>query len=104
MLVNTSTPALKPSLKFIVPSAIGISLVFFFLVYIAVQALRRRVFTGNEGLIGEIGTAQTDIAAEGKVFVHGELWRAEADEIISQGSKVRVVQVLRNLTIKVTKV
>jgi membrane protein implicated in regulation of membrane protease activity len=35
--------------------------------------------------------------------VHGEIWSAEADEKISKGEKVKVVEVLGNLKLKVTK-
>ncbi len=103
MLIDAPIPELRPSLKFIIPVAIGLSLIFLFLVYIAIKALSNRVHTGKEGLIGEIGVAQSDLTPRGKVFVHGELWNAEADQEISKGEEVKVVEVLNNLKIKVTK-
>ena len=48
--------------------------------------------------------AQSDLSPEGKVFVHGELWNAEASESIPKGSKVKVIEVLDTLKIKVAKV
>ena len=50
--------------------------------------------------------AQTDLNPEGKVFVHGEIWQAEAvDEAsIPKGAKVKVVEVMKNLKIKVSRV
>jgi membrane-bound serine protease (ClpP class) len=104
MLIDTPIPELRPSLKFIIPIAISLSLIFLFLIILAVRAHARRVHTGREGLIGEIGKTQTDLSPEGKVFVHGEIWDAEAPENIPKGSKVEVVEVLKNLKIKVTKV
>lgn len=103
MLINTPIPELRPSLNFIIPVAIGISLIFIFLITLAIRAHIKKVHTGKEGLIGEIGKAQTDIDPEGKVFVHGELWQAESSEKILKGSKVRVVEVMDNLRIRVTK-
>jgi membrane-bound serine protease (ClpP class) len=103
MLINAPIPELKPSLKFIIPVALGVSLIFIFLVFLVVQAHRRKVATGKEGLIGEIGLAQTDLNPSGKVFVHGELWQAEADEFIPIGAKVKVGRVEANLSLKVTK-
>ena len=103
MLIRTNVPELKPSLNIIIPVALGISLVFVFLVTIAARALRHKVQTGPEGLVGEVGTARTDLSPEGQVFVHGELWRAVAEETIPLGAKVRVVRVEKNLTIKVVK-
>ena len=47
--------------------------------------------------------AQSDLTPRGKVFVHGELWNAEADQEIAKGEEVQVVEVLKNLKIKVTK-
>jgi membrane-bound serine protease (ClpP class) len=104
MLINTPIPELRPSLNFIIPVAIGISLIFIFLITLAIKAHMKKAYTGREGLEGEVGTAQTDIDPEGKVFVHGEIWQAESSEKIPRGTKVRVVEVLDNLKIRVVKV
>ena len=104
MLIDAPIPELRPSLKFIIPVAIGLSLIFLFLIILAVRVHMRKALTGREGLVGEIGMARTDLDPEGKVFVHGELWDAEAPENIPNGTKVRVSEVLDNLRIKVTKV
>ncbi len=103
MLIDSPVPELKPSLMFIIPLALGISLIFIFLVVLAVRAHARRSVTGSEGLVGRIGEARTVLAPEGKVFVHGELWNAEAEGEIELGAKVEVVEVLSNLRIKVKK-
>jgi membrane-bound serine protease (ClpP class) len=55
-------------------------------------------------MIGEIGNAFTDIEYEGKVLVHGEIWKARSKEKISKGSKVKVVRVERGLTLEVVKI
>jgi membrane-bound serine protease (ClpP class) len=104
MLIDTPIPELRPSLNFIIPVAVGISAVFIFLIIIAIRAHMIKIHTGKEGLAGEIGVVQTDLKPEGKVFVHGELWDAEATEEIPKGTKVKIVEVLQNLKIKVTKV
>ncbi|MBE0460872.1 MAG: nodulation protein NfeD [Candidatus Aminicenantes bacterium] len=103
MLIDTPIPELRPSLKFIIPVAIGLSLIFIFLIAITIRAHARKVFTGKEGLVGEIGFSQTRLNPEGKVFVHGEIWHAEALENIPKGAKVEVVEVMQNLKIKVKK-
>lgn len=56
-------------------------------------AQRRKVSTGKEGLVGEAGIAQTDLNPRGKVFLHGEIWSATADQPIEKGSAIRVVRV-----------
>jgi membrane-bound serine protease (ClpP class) len=103
MLINSPIPELQPSLKIIIPMAVGLSLIFLFLLFLVVRAHSRKAYTGKEGLVGEVGTAQTDLNPEGKVFVHGELWNAEAAEPIAKGSKVRVTRVLDTLKIRVDK-
>jgi membrane-bound serine protease (ClpP class) len=103
MLVDSPVPELKPSLHVIIPLAVGLSLIFLFLLFLVVRAHARKAYTGKEGMVGETGTAQTDIGAEGKVFVHGELWNAESDEPIPRGSRVRVARVLDSLKIRVDK-
>ncbi len=104
MLINAPIPEMRPSLKFIIPMALGLSLIFIFLIVIAIRAHAQRASTGKEGLIGEVGVAQTGLSPEGKVFVHGEIWQAEASEDLPPGTKVKVVEVLNNLRIKVTKI
>jgi len=103
MLIKASIPELRPSLRIIIPVALGISLILIFLVYLVIRAHARRSLTGKEGMVGEIGTARTDLGTEGKVFVHGELWEAEAVEPVRAGEKVRIVEVLGTLKIRVKK-
>jgi membrane-bound serine protease (ClpP class) len=83
--------------------ALGISMILIFLVYLVVRAHARRAFTGKEGMVGELGIAQTDLNPSGKVFVHGEIWEAEAAEPVARGEKVRVVAVLDTLKVRVRK-
>jgi len=104
MLIDAPIPELRPSLKFIIPVAIGLSLIFLFLIILAVRVHMRKAVTGKEGLVGKIGVARTELNPEGKVFVHGEIWDAEAQQDIPEGTKVMVIEVLENLKIKVTKV
>jgi membrane-bound serine protease (ClpP class) len=94
---------MRPSLRFILPVALAISLILAFLVTLVVRAHARRSVAGREGMVGEIGTARTDISPTGRVFVHGELWQAESATPISQGEKVRVVKVLDDLKVRVEK-
>ena len=103
MLIDTPIPEFRPSLKVIIPVALALSLIFIFLIVIAIRAHMKRVYTGKEGLIGEIGVAKSDLKPEGKVFVHGETWDAEAAEDIPKGAKVKVLEVKENLMLKVTK-
>ncbi|MCJ7679512.1 MAG: nodulation protein NfeD [Candidatus Aminicenantes bacterium] len=104
MLIDAPIPELKPSLRLIIPMVMGLSLIFIALVVLAVRAYARKSVTGREGLVGEIGQAQSALNPEGKVFVHGEIWNAMSDEIIPKGAKVEVTEVMKNLIIKVRKI
>jgi membrane-bound serine protease (ClpP class) len=49
--------------------------------------------TGEQGLVGETGIAQTPLAPRGKVFVHGELWDAVSSTNVPAGETVVVRRV-----------
>jgi membrane-bound serine protease (ClpP class) len=78
------------------------TLFFVFAATKAVSAHRHKPVTGREGLVGEEGSAVTDIMPDGKVFVRGEYWDAESSERISKGEKV-VVTAMEGLRVKVRK-
>ncbi len=99
---NLANPMFKVSLKLILTFTLATAAFFLFALSMAFKAHRRKVTTGKEGLIGEVGRARTDINPEGRVQVHGEIWSAYADEPIQSGDKVRVVDV-DGLQIKVKK-
>ncbi|RMD92456.1 MAG: nodulation protein NfeD [Calditrichaeota bacterium] len=99
---KTFAPALSISLSLIVTFVILTALFFIFAIGMAAKTHRKKVTTGPEGIIGEIGVAQTKIAPEGKVNVHGEIWGAFSENSIKKGEKVRVVNV-EGLRLKVEK-
>jgi len=103
MLVKSPIPELRPGLRFVLPVALGVSLIVVFLLTLVFKAHSRRSFSGREGMIGETGTARTDLCPSGKVFVHGEIWEAEADGPIRAGEKVKVIAFLEGLKVKVGK-
>lgn len=76
--------------------AIALLMVFFMIAFpIGLLAQNRRIRGGQEGIIGEIGRAVTDVGAEGRVYVHSEYWSATAEAPVSAGDQVRVVAVDR---------
>ncbi len=70
---------------------------------LVIRSRRRKPTTGAAGIISEVGTALTDLAPEGRVFVHGEYWNARASRPVRQGARVRVVGV-RDLMLEVEEV
>jgi membrane-bound serine protease (ClpP class) len=93
MLFDSSVPAMRVSLSVIVPTVVLVSSVFLLAIWLVVKAQRSRPTTGKEGLLNLIGEARTDIAEQGRVFVHGENWNARSDSPIPEGARVRVVGV-----------
>lgn len=45
-----------------------------------------------DALVGQSGSARSDIHADGSVYINGELWSARSDAEIPSGSHVRVVR------------
>ena len=93
MLIDSPLPFMRVSLAVIIPSVLVTASFFLFAVGMGVRAQRRRVTTGSEGLVGEVGVARTEIANDGTVFVRGELWSARSDEPVSPGDAVEVLAV-----------
>ncbi len=101
MLIDSPIPELRPGLRFIIPVALAVGLIFVFLVWLVIRTHRSRVQTGREGLEGEAGIALTDLDPDGRIFVHGEYWRARAEEPIPKGSPVIVAGLLDQMTVLV---
>jgi len=96
-------PVLSISLTLIITVVVLTAAFFLFAFGLAFRTHRRQVTTGEEGIINEIGVAQSRIAPQGNVSVHGEIWRAVSDQPIKKGQRVRVVRV-KGLTLTVEKV
>lgn len=82
---------------------IGIPLIVFFgfLAVLAHRARGNKVVTGDAGMIGLEGKAETDLIPEGKVVVRGELWDAVSPVRLPRGHQVRVTGV-RGLKLEVS--
>ncbi|MDP6529519.1 MAG: nodulation protein NfeD [Gemmatimonadota bacterium] len=93
MLFDSPEPALRASLRVILPLTLFIAGLFAVAVSLSVRAMRRKPVTGREGLVGLTGTAATRLAPKGKVSVRGELWDAHASEVMERGTAVQVESV-----------
>jgi membrane-bound serine protease (ClpP class) len=93
MLIDSPLPFMRVSFSIILPAVVFTALFFLFAVSMGIRAQRKRVTTGNAGIIGEIGVARTPVGESGSVFVHGEHWNAYSDQPIPADTKVRVVAV-----------
>src|SRR6185369_7864742 len=103
ILIDSSVPDLRLSLRFVLPVVVGFAGIAAVLVRLAIAAQRQPAATGASAMIGEIGEAMTAIAPdrEGSVAIHGEIWRAIAGEAIPEHARVRVTGI-HGLTLTVS--
>ena len=87
----------------LIPTVLAISLFFIGITLLVFRSHLKRSSTGSSGMVGERGTAYTDLTPAGQVFVHGEYWQALSDEAIKAGEPVEVVEVV-NLKLRVRRV
>lgn len=93
MLFEPVETGVRVGLELIIPASIITALFFAFVVGVGLRAQRRKVSSGKEGMVGEIGIAATPLNPRGKVQVHGELWSAECNIAVESGREVRVTRV-----------
>lgn len=82
MLVDSPADYMRISISVVGPTALFSGAFFFFIVSAALRIQGKHTKTGQEGLVGAVGVAETDIApdAPGKVFMLGELWDAVTEK------------------------
>ena len=103
MLIDSDDPTMQISRMILYPT-LGMTFLFSIgSIYLAKKSHQLRTTTGMEGLLGEIGVVKETLNPEGRVLVHGEVWSAESDTVISVGEKVSV-EVVKGLKIQVRKV
>lgn len=86
-----------PEMRIHLSTALGVTLPFaaisVFLMRLVIITHRKKSVTGAEGMVNEIGVALTDILADGRIRVHGEIWQARSETPITAGEKVKVLAV-----------
>jgi len=103
MLIDSEDPAMQISKMILYPTLGMTFLISIGSIYLAKRAHQLVTTTGMEGLLGEVGVVKETLNLEGRVLIHGEMWMAESDTVISVGEKVSV-EVVKGLKIKVRKV
>jgi membrane-bound serine protease (ClpP class) len=93
MMFETDESAMRVSWSVILPTVVTVSAFFIVALGLVVRARLSRPRTGQQGMVGEVGVALTDINVDGKVAVHGEYWNARAERFIPKGERVKVVGV-----------
>ena len=101
---SPTMPEVSVSWDVLIPTVLFTVIFFLFVIGKAIQIHKKKATTGTQGIVGEEGEAITRLAPNGKVFIHGEIWRARsAGENIKAKSSVRVTSV-SGLTLNVEPV
>lgn len=100
LLVDAPIPEMRVHLATALAVSVPLGIITAFLMSIAFKARHNKVVTGEQGLVGETGVAQTTLSPQGMVFVHGELWDAVAPSPLPVGQLV-VVRRVNGLTLQV---
>ena len=103
LLVDAPIPEMQVHLLTALSVSIPLGIITVFLTTMVLKARANKVVTGAQGLIGDIGLAQTALAPFGKIFVHGELWDAVASSNVDAGQPV-IVRRVDGLQLKVDPV
>lgn len=103
MLFESSGSDMRLSWGVFIPTLVMVSGFFVVISGLVFRSHLYKQRTGARGLVGEIGVVKEALMPEGKVFVHGELWKATSKDPIETGVRVRVVKII-NLVLEVKPV
>jgi membrane-bound serine protease (ClpP class) len=94
LLFDTPDSTLAVDPRLIGATAVTLGSAVLTLGWLVLRTQRRPSTVGVEGMIGEVGEVRRALSpSKVKVFVHGELWDATADEPLAAGDAVEVVSV-----------
>jgi len=93
ILFNTSEFAYEIPLPSIIGIPVTMALIVAFGLRKVVQSMHRQPVTGQEGMIGAIGTVKETLSPRGSIFVWGERWQAVSHDgqEIPAGTRVKIV-------------
>lgn len=93
--IDSSATGLVVSRRIIAGATVAMSAAIVGIGFLLIRGRRRPVTTGAGALVGEIAVVREPIGpdAPGKVFVHGEVWRAVSAERLATGERARVTRV-----------
>jgi len=91
ILIYTDVPGFGLSIPLILTFAVLSSVLLALLIGMTIQAHRRPVVSGAEGLMGARGLAISGFPGAGSVRLHGEVWTARSQVPIAPGQAVKVI-------------
>jgi len=103
ILIDAPDPAVRIGLFTAFALALPFAVIFIVLLFAFFRSYTQKVSTGDQGMVGLIGIADSDIDISGRVRVRGEYWTAHASSPIAAGKTVKVLAV-ENLNLRVEEV
>ncbi len=103
LLVDGPIPEMRVKWWTALSVSIPLAGITVFLMTIALRARRNKVVTGEQGMIGQIGTVHSPLTPAGKVFIQGEMWDAVSSGNVGVGQPV-IVRNVRDLVLQVDPV
>jgi membrane-bound serine protease (ClpP class) len=100
VLIDAPDPAVRIGLTTALALALPFAAIFLILLVALFRSYKQKASTGDAGMIGLVGLADSDVHQSGRVKVRGEYWKAHSSSPISAGTPVKVLAV-ENLTLKV---
>ncbi|HTY57014.1 MAG TPA: NfeD family protein [Candidatus Binataceae bacterium] len=103
--VDSAETNLYVSRSLIAGAAAALAVIFIGIGTLIVRRRHGPIMTGREGLVGEVGEVRLEIApgAAGRIFIHGESWRAVSDEPLKVGERAQV-EAVDGMQMKVRRV
>jgi membrane-bound serine protease (ClpP class) len=77
----------------LVPAVLGLGIFSGLMVFALGRSLLVKQQSGVDEMIGMLGKAATSLSPSGKIFIRGEYWTGEAQELIDEGETVEVTSV-----------
>jgi len=98
-------PGINVSMPLILSTALSLGALLSYIAFAVVRSQKKKVTSGQEGLIGLIGTAVENVSNTGRVFVNGEYWSAECSRgIIEKDAEIRVLSIKPGMILEVEKI
>lgn len=92
-LIDTDAPGFELHMPVIIGVTAASGFMFIFVFALALKAWRRPVVSGREAIVGAEAVAIEDFAAEGRVRLKGESWKARSSAPLRQGERVKVTHI-----------
>jgi membrane-bound serine protease (ClpP class) len=91
LLFDSSNPHYQLSSLLICLMSIVTIIFFFVITAFVVSIMRKKVVTGQEGLIGSEGTVTSVVHEQATVRVLGEIWQAQSTDALTTDEKIKVI-------------